>query len=118
MKSTTTQSVMARWRHGAWALAVISGGALLGGCRDSNIPDASELGPVRGQAAELRDGIAFVPGSTRRYSGPLITYYWNGDYVRAHYQNGIQHGSWTRYSKEHVMIQQVCFDLGVPVACR
>ena len=56
---------------------------LLGGYRDTSVPDASELGPVSGQAAECRDGIAFVPRSTRRYSGSLITYYWNGDYVRA-----------------------------------
>ena len=118
MKSLTTQSITTRRRHGAWVLTLVGSIMLLGGCRDASIPDASELGPVRGQAAELRDGIAFVPGSTRRYSGPLITYYWNGDYVRAYYRNGVQHGPWTRYSKEHVVIQQVCFDLGVPVACR
>jgi hypothetical protein len=99
-------------------LALLCAGILLGGCGDRSIPDAGQLGPVRGQAAEVRDGIAFVPGTKRRYSGPLVTYYWNGDYVRAYYRNGIQHGPWTRYSKEHVVIQEVCFDLGVPVACQ
>jgi hypothetical protein len=89
MKSLTTQSITTRRRHGAWVLTLVGSIMLLGGCRDASIPDASELGPVRGQAAELRDGIAFVPGSTRRYSGPLITYYWNGDYVRAYYRNGV-----------------------------
>ena len=104
-------------RHMRLALSMLTALALVG-CGESTMPDSTSLGPVRGQAAELRDDIAFVPGTNQRYTGPLVTYYWNGDYVRAYYRNGLQHGPWARYSKDHQLLQQVCFESGVPVACR
>lgn len=110
-----TRSTLTPLRRSLWGVWLVT---LLVGCGGQKMPDSSELGPVRGQAAEIRDGVAFVPGTQRRYSGPLVTYYWNGDYVRAYYRNGVQHGPWARYSKEHELLQQVCFEVGVPIACR
>lgn len=100
----------------AWALLWALGAASCGDT--SEIPDSTALGPVRGQAAELRDGIAFIPGTQRRYTGPLVTYYWNGEYVRAYYRNGVQDGPWARYSQDHQLLQQVCFESGVAIPCR
>jgi hypothetical protein len=102
-------------RRWMWS-AVLLVAALVSACSEPPPPKTTD--PVQGRAAEIRDGIAYVPRTERRYSGLLRTYYWNGDYVRATYRNGKVHGSWTRYSAEGEVLQHVCFDHGRAIECR
>ncbi|MGA0735336.1 MAG: hypothetical protein ACO3PC_07645 [Steroidobacteraceae bacterium] len=75
-------------------------------------------GPKQGVAAEIRDDVAYVPGTQQRYTGPLTTYYWSGEYVKATYIDGRLHGTWTRYSREAEVLMHVCFENGNPIECR
>ena len=81
-------------------------------------PSSEVQGPRQGVAAEIRDDIAYVPRTNRRYTGPLVTYYWNGEYLKADYLDGRLHGTWTRYSADDEVLMQVCFENGNPIECR
>lgn len=95
--------------------AVILAGLLLVGCAPS-APESQ--GPRQGVAAEIRNDIAFIPRTNQRYSGSLVTHYWNGEYLHANYLNGRLHGTWTRYSREGEVLMHVCFENGNPIECR